>query len=111
MSSKCPLANLKKDMSSKNLQTLRKTKSYMNLIYMNDKREYFRNISNFFFIQKVTPICGVLPSANFPQEKYFSSSNQFFPKKPNFPSLVQSDLVSKPTPRLKDRLQIQLRCT
>ena len=29
---------------------------------------------------------GVFPSANFSYEKYFSSSHQFFPKKPVFPT-------------------------
>ena len=43
-----------------------------------------------FFTKKVTPIIGVFPSANFPQGKYFSPSNQFFPKKSIFPTLIQS---------------------
>ena len=44
----------------------------------------------FFFTKKVMPIISVFPSANFPQEKYFSPSNQFFPKKSIFPTLLQS---------------------
>ena len=44
----------------------------------------------FFFTKKVTPIIGVFPSPNFPQGKYFSPSNQFFPKKSIFPTLIQS---------------------
>ena len=46
--------------------------------------------SFFFFTKKVTPIIGVFPSANFPQEMYFSPSNHFLPKKPIFPALIQS---------------------
>ena len=45
--------------------------------------------AGFFYTKKVTPIIGIFPSANFPQEKYFSPSNQFFLKKPIFPSLKQ----------------------
>ena len=44
----------------------------------------------FFFTKKVTPRIGVFPSANFPQEKYFSPSNHLFPKKPILPTLIQS---------------------
>ena len=44
----------------------------------------------FFFTKKVMPIIGVFPSANFPQEKYFTPSNHFFPKKPIFHTLIQS---------------------
>ena len=38
----------------------------------------------------MTPIICVFHSANFPQEKYFSPSNHFFPKKPIFGTLIQS---------------------
>ena len=54
------------------------------------KRSYFTlDKSGFFLTKKVTPIIGVFPSANFPQEKYFSPSNQFSPKKSVFPTLIQ----------------------
>ena len=49
-----------------------------------------------FFSKKVTPIFGVFLSLNFPKEKYFprdinfSPSNQFFPTKPIFHTLIQS---------------------
>ena len=39
----------------------------------------------FFFTKKVTPIIGVFPSANFPQEKYFSPKQSIFPQEINFP--------------------------
>ena len=42
-------------------------------------------ISGGFFTKKVMPIIGVFPSANFPQEKYFSPRKVFFPKKSIFP--------------------------
>ena len=42
-------------------------------------------ISRGFFTKKVTPSIGFFLSANFPQEKYFSPSNQFFPQEINFP--------------------------
>ena len=67
-----------------------------------------------FFTKKVTPIIGVFPSVNFPQAKYFSPSNHFFPKKPIFPTLIQKvllrDLVNRPTPSPKDQLQYRPRC-
>ena len=36
-------------------------------------------IQGFFFTKKVTPIIGIFPSANFPQEKYFSQAINFSP--------------------------------
>ena len=39
----------------------------------------YLSVAGAFFTKKVTPIIGVFPSANFPQEKLFSPSNQFFP--------------------------------
>ena len=36
--------------------------------------------------KKVTLVICVFPSANFPQEKYFTPSNQFFSKKSIFPT-------------------------
>ena len=50
----------------------------------------YHTIQGFFFTKKVTLMIGVFPSANFPQEKYFSQSNHFSPKKPIFPTLIQS---------------------
>ena len=46
--------------------------------------------TRFFFTEKVTQTSCVFPLANFPQEKYFSPSNPFFPKKPIFPTLIQT---------------------
>ena len=48
--------------------------------------------SGFLLTKKVTPIIGVYPSANFPQEKYFSPSNQFFPNESNFSTFIQSNV-------------------
>ena len=42
-------------------------------------------IAGFFFTKKVTQVIGIFPSANFPQEKYFSPSSQFFPQEINIP--------------------------
>ena len=62
-------------------------KSYLVLMRENEYRwskelsgTYLKLACRFFFLmKKVTPIIGVFPSANFPQERYSSPSNQFFP--------------------------------
>ena len=50
-------------------------------------------LAGFFFTKKVTPIIGVFPSANFPQEKYFSPSKVFFPKQSIFPQEINFPYV------------------
>ena len=60
-------------------------------IFMQNFGMYYIYVRVFFFLtKKVTLIIGVFPTANFPQEKYFSPSNHFFPKKSIFPTLIQS---------------------
>ena len=62
----------------------------------------------------MTPIIGVFPSANFPQESIFPQAITFSPRI-QFSLLgykvLFCDLVNTPLPSPKDRLQSQLRCT
>ena len=61
-----------------------------------DSNQLSRTIAfhpGFFFTKKVTPIIGVFPSANFPQEKYFSPRKVFFPKQSIFPTFMQSNVT------------------